>query len=438
MIPIPKIALVGRPNVGKSTLFNRIAGRRKAIVDSRPGSTRDRNYAHASWAGVPFELVDTGGLLLGSDDPLLGPAEVQAQRAIDEADVVIFMVDARAGLLPDDAAIARGIRKKGKKVILALNKVEGRAPELGEFAQLGLHPIFVISAEHGLAVGDLLDAAVEGLPQAEVPDEDKTTLRVAIVGRPNVGKSSLLNCIVGDDRAMVSPVAGTTRDAVDSLYVKGERRMLFIDTAGIRKQKQLVSTVDHVSVLQAKRSIERSHVTVVLVDGGEGVQDMDATIAGYIQDARRPAVIALNKADLLAGKQGATKKTEEDIRYAIRFLAYAPVVPISALQARGIGVLLRTVERVRAAAMTRVATGPLNRLMQKVTAEHPPKTSKGNKPVNVMYATQTGIDPPTFLITLNHDVKLHFSYERYIQNRIRQEFGFEGAPVVLRVRARRH
>ena len=438
MIPIPKVALVGRPNVGKSTLFNRIAGRRKAIVDSRPGSTRDRNYAHVTWAGVPFELVDTGGLLLGSPDPLLGPAEEQAKRAIGEAEAVIFMVDARAGLLPDDVGIAKDLRKTGKKVILALNKVEGKAPDLSEFTRLGFDPIFVISAEHGLAVGDLLDAAIEDLPRAEVPEDDNKTLRVAIVGRPNVGKSSLLNCIVGDERALVSPVAGTTRDAVDSLYVKGERRMLFVDTAGIRKQKALASTVDHVSVLQAKRSIERSHVAVVLVDGGTGVHDMDATIAGYIQDARRPAVIALNKSDLLSGNKGATKKSEEDIRYAIRFLAYAPIVPISALQGRGIGVLLRTVERVRAAAMTRVATGPLNRLMQKATAEHPPKTAKGNKAVHVMYATQTGIDPPTFLITLNHDVELHFSYERYLQNRIRQEFGFEGAPIVLRVRVRRH
>ncbi len=438
MIPIPKIALVGRPNVGKSTLFNRIAGRRKAIVDSRPGSTRDRNYIQATWAGVPFELVDTGGLLLGSDDPLLGPAEAQARRAIEEADVLVFLVDARAGLIPDDAEIARSLRRSGKRVILALNKVEGAAVDVGEFMRLGLDPTFVISAEHGLGVGDLLDAAVEGLPRREAPEPDDQILRVAIVGRPNVGKSSLLNRILGSERALVSPVPGTTRDAVDSLYERDGRRMLFVDTAGIRKQKQLASTVDHVSVLQAKRSIERAHVAVVVVDGGGGVHDMDATIAGYVQDARRPAVIALNKADLLAGRRGATKKAEDDLRFALRFIAYAPIVPTSALRGRGIGVLLRTVERVRAAALTRVATGPLNRTLHRATAEQAPKAAKGNKAVQILYATQTGIDPPTFLISLNHRVGLHFSYERYLQNRIRQEFGFEGAPIVLNVRARRH
>lgn len=438
MIAIPKIALVGRPNVGKSTLFNRIAGRRKAIVDPVPGSTRDRNYAQASWAGVPFELVDTGGLLLGSDDPLLGPAEAQAQRAIDEADVVVFLVDARGGLLPDDAQIARNLRRSGKRVVLAVNKVDKPGPEATEFASLGIEHVHTISAEHGLGIGDLLDAATSGLPRGEEPEADQETLRVAIVGRPNVGKSSLLNRILGVERALVSPVAGTTRDAVDSLYVKGERRMLFVDTAGIRKQKQLSTTVDYVSVLQAKRAIERSHVAVILVDGEAGVHDMDATIAGYMQDARRGAVIAVNKADVLEGRPGATKKIEDDVRYGIRFLAHAPIVPISALRGRGIGVLLRTIERVRAACLSRVTTGPLNRALQRATAEHPPKTAKGNKPVTLLYSTQTGIDPPTFVLTLNHKIDLHFSYERYLQNRIRREFGFEGAPIVLRVRTRKH
>ena len=294
MLPIPKVALVGRPNVGKSTLFNRICGRRRAITDSRPGSTRDRNYAQCNWTGKAFELVDTGGLLLASKDPLLGPATAQAERAIAESDLVIFVVDARAGLLPDDESIAQRLRRGGRNTLVAVNKVEGEEPE-GEFESLGFEQL-AISAEHGLGVGDLLDAACQRLPQVDEP-EATDALRIAIIGRPNVGKSSLLNRLLGAERAVVSEVPGTTRDAIDAEITKGGRRYLFVDTAGIRKSRQLTENVDHVSVVQARRSLERAEIAIVVVDLEAGVREMDATIAGYAHAAGRGVVIAINKWD---------------------------------------------------------------------------------------------------------------------------------------------
>src|SRR6185503_9069360 len=287
MTPIPKVALVGRPNVGKSTLFNRIVGRRKAITDRRPGSTRDRNYAQATWQGAAFELIDTGGLLLETDDPLLGPATRQAERAIDEAQLVLLLVDARAGLLPDDTAIARNLRKKGKRVLVVVNKVEKDSDGMGEFARLGFEDMHAISAEHGLGVGDLLDEALALVPRVEAPEEEARPLKLALVGRPNVWKSSLLNRFLGSERSLVSPIPGTTRDSVDSLLVKGGKRYLFVDTAGIRRSRLLKENVDHVSVVLARRSLERADVAILLLDASEGLREMDATIAGYAQQAGR-------------------------------------------------------------------------------------------------------------------------------------------------------
>ncbi len=258
MIPLPRIALVGRPNVGKSTLFNRICGRRKAITDGRPGSTRDRNYAQASWQGRAFELVDTGGLLLGSDDPLLGPATEQAERAIDEAEVVLFLVDGRSGLLPDDEAIARRLRRGGKRVLVVVNKTEGREENLSEFARLGFDEAHFVSAEHGQGIGDLLDAALEGLPAVPLDEGETALLSLALVGRPNVGKSSILNRLLGHERAVVSSIPGTTRDSVDEVFERRGRRYRLVDTAGIRKVRLLKENVDHVSVVQARRAIARA------------------------------------------------------------------------------------------------------------------------------------------------------------------------------------
>jgi GTP-binding protein len=439
MIPIPRLALVGRPNVGKSTLFNRICGRRKAITDGRPGSTRDRNYAQTSWQGAAFELIDTGGLLLGSDDPLLGPAAQQAERAIDEADRVLLLVDARAGLLPDDMAIARRLRKKGKDVLVAVNKSEGREDAaLSEFARLGFPRLVPLSAEHGQGVGDLLDVALAGLPRVAA-DERAVALRVALVGRPNVGKSSLLNRLLGEERALVSPIPGTTRDSVDSVVERDGQRYSFVDTAGIRRQRLLEENVDYVSVIQARKAIERCDVAVLVLDGADGVREMDATIGGYVQQAARAVVIAVNKADLAAARALKTRAFEEAIRKdELKFLAWAPIVWVSAKTGRGVDELFAATRRVATAWRQRVTTGQLNRVMARSAQAHPPKAAKGGQPVSILYSAQVGTAPPTFLLSLNHPVDLHFSYKRYLENRLRAEFGFEGSPIRLKVRARAH
>ena len=289
--------------MGKSTLFNRICGRRKAITDGRPGSTRDRNYAQVSWQGAGFELVDTGGLLLQTDDPLLGPAADQARLAIDESDRVLFVVDGRAGLLPDDAAIAKELRRRGKSVVLTVNKIEGSGDAaLADFSSLGFGTMVPVSAEHGLGVGDLLDEVLLGLPRVEVPEETRP-LRIALVGRPNVGKSSLLNKLLGQERSVVSAVPGTTRDSVDSLLVKGGKHYLFVDTAGIRRGRLLKEPVDYVSVVQSKKSIEHSDVAIVMLSAEDGLREMDAVIAGIVQEAGRGIVIAVNKWDLAADRK---------------------------------------------------------------------------------------------------------------------------------------
>jgi GTP-binding protein len=435
--PIPKLALVGRANVGKSTLFNRICGRRKAITDARAGSTRDRNYAQVSWQGAAFELIDTGGLLLETDDPLLGPAAQQAERAIEEADRVVLVVDARAGLLPDDAAIARKLRRSGKQVVVAANKVEGK-DGVTEFARLGFDKVMPLSAEHGMGVGDLLDEALAGLPRVEVEEDEAPPLRLALVGRPNVGKSSILNRLLGEERAVVSPIPGTTRDAVDSLLERGGRRFRFVDTAGIRRARLLKEAVDHVSVVQARRSIERADVAIVVLDAGEGLREMDATIAGYAQEAGRGIVLAVNKWDLATERSQKQRQFEEEVRRHLKFLHYAPVIYMSARTGKGVSALLAAAERVQKARQTRVTTGELNRLLARASQAYAPKADKGNRQVKILFGTQVGIAPPTFVISINHPVDLHFSYRRYLENQLREAFGFEGSPLVLKVKTRKH
>ena len=438
MIPIPKIALVGRPNVGKSTLFNRICGRRKAITDRRPGSTRDRNYAEASWQGAAFQLIDTGGLLLQTEDPLLGPAAAQAQLAIDEADLVLFVVDGRAGLLPDDQAIAARLRRGGKKVIVVVNKIEGPEEGTEEFARLGFARMLAVSAEHGQGVGDLLDAALEELPRVAIVEDAAAPLRVAIVGRPNVGKSSLLNRLLGSERSVVSAIPGTTRDAVDSLLERGGKKFLFVDTAGIRRVRHLEENVDHVAVVQARRALERADVALVILDAVEGLREMDATIAGYVQEAGRPVILVVNKWDRAGELELKQRAFEQAVRDHLKFLPWAPVIFVSAKSGRGLTAMLSAADRAHAASRTRIATGPLNRLLGRATAAHAPKAAKGSHAVKLLYATQIGVDPPTFILSINHPVDLHFSYKRYLENQLREEFDFRGTPIVLKVRGRRH
>jgi len=437
MIPLPRIALVGRPNVGKSTLFNRICGRRKAITDGRPGSTRDRNYAQVSWQGKAFEVVDTGGLLLGTEDPLLGPATEQARRAIEEADVVLFLVDGRAGLLPDDEAIARQLRKEARRVLLVVNKVEAGEEGVADFARLGFDESHVISAEHGQGIGDLLDAALAFLPRVEVDEEAVQPPALALVGRPNVGKSSLLNRLVGRERVVVSEVPGTTRDTVDEVFERGERSYRVVDTAGIRRVRLLKENVDHVSVVQARRAIQHADVAVLVIDAESGLREMDATVGGELVEAGVGVVVAVNKWDLAEAEGRSRKAFEQEVRDALKFLAWAPVVFVSAKTGKGIGLLLGAVDRVQQSRSFRVTTGELNRLLARAAESYAPKAEKGDQPVRILYGSQIGTAPPTFAISINHPVDLHFSYRRYLENRIRQAFGFEGTPMRLKVRYRR-
>jgi len=438
VIPIPKIALVGRANVGKSTLFNRICGRRKAITDSRPGSTRDRNYAQASWQGAAFELIDTGGLLLGSSDPLLGPAAEQAQRAIEEADLILLMVDGRAGLLPDDAAIARQLREGGKQVLVVVNKTEAGEAGLPEFSRLGFKDLVPVSAEHGIGIGDLMDEVMARVPRVAEPEETDKPLRLALVGRPNVGKSSLLNAFIGEERSVVSAVPGTTRDAVDSVMERDGKRYLFVDTAGIRRSRHLKESVDHVSMVQAQRSVERADVAIVVLDATEGMREMDAKIAGDAVEAGRGIVLAVNKWDQAKGLELKQRSFSEDLRDHLKFMPWAPVVFVSAVNATGLAGLLKAAERVQAARNTRVTTGELNRLLGTAARKYAPKAEKGSGDVKILFGTQVGVAPPTFVISLNRPVDLHFSYRRYLENQIREAFGFEGTPINLKVRTRRH
>jgi GTP-binding protein len=436
MIPLPRIALVGRPNVGKSTLFNRICGRRQAITDGRPGSTRDRNYAQLAWQGHPFELVDTGGLLLGTDDPLLGPAARQAEVAIAEADVVLLLVDARAGLLPDDEAIARKLRRDGKRVIVVVNKVEDVKQDLTDFTALGFDSS-AISAEHGLGVGDLLDAALEGLPVTETPQETTPPVSVALVGRPNVGKSSLMNRLVGSERAVVSEIPGTTRDTVDEVFEKRGRRYRLVDTAGLRRVRLLKENVDHVSVVLARRAIGRADVAVLLLDAESGMREMDAAIGGEVVEAGAGLVIAVNKWDLAGERKLAERSFEQNVRDELKFLQWAKVVFVSAKSGRGVSSLLSAVDEANAARRARVTTGEFNRLLMQAADTHVPRPAKGSKPVKILFGSQIGTEPPTFALSVNQPVELHFSYLRYLENRIRETFGFEGTPIRLKVRYRR-
>jgi GTP-binding protein len=436
---LPTVALAGRPNVGKSTLFNRIVGARKAITDARPGSTRDRNALPASWCGVPFELVDTGGLLLASEDPLLGPASAQAERAIAGADVVVLVVDGRAGRLPDDEAIARRLHALGRSVVLAVNKCEDPSDSaLAEFAALGFPAAFAVSAEHGTGVGELLDEVATRLPAREdEAAEPGAAARVALVGRPNVGKSSLLNRFLGEERTIVSPLAGTTRDAVDARLRREGREYVLVDTAGIRRARLLRERVDQVSVHQAHQAILRADVAVVVLDAADQWRELDATIAGYAKEAGRAVVLALNKWDLAVERFRSQAEAARSVREFLKFVSHAPVVPVSALTGQGLGGLWRAIEAAHAASRRRVATGPLNRVLAEATRRFPPKAARGTAELRILFASQVGTRPPTFALFLNRAVGLHFSYERYLENRLREAFDFAGTPIVLATRVRR-
>jgi GTP-binding protein len=440
----PSVVLVGRPNVGKSTLFNRITGKRRAIVTPIAGTTRDVITHPAEWCGVMFEVVDTGGMFGASEDPLHELVLERGHRAIQDADLIVFVVDGRQGLVPGDEEIADALRAANKPALLAINKTDDRrAKGSVEFYQLGFDPVTEVSAEHGDGVGDLLDEVVQRLKKWEGPRDEtgaeKDEVAVSIVGRPNAGKSSLVNRLLREERMIVSETPGTTRDAVDTQLTWHRRKFRIIDTAGIRRPGRVARSgqVESVSVLLARRSIESADIVVLMLDALQGAADQDAAIAGEADKAGRGIIIVANKWDLVKDRGSEYVKTfDEALRRQLKFLDYAPILHISALTGERASKLLETIDRVTESRKKRVKTPELNKFVAEVTAAHPP-ASPGRQHVRILYAAQTGIAPPTFVFFTNVATKFHFSYERFLVNQLRERFGFEGTPIRFHVRTRR-
>ena len=451
----PIVALVGRPNVGKSTLFNRIVGRRQAIVEDLPGTTRDRIYGDAEWNGVPFVLVDTGGIEAlekrdGKRQPMADPLATaskgfileireQAELAIDEADVLVLLVDAIDGLSAADEDVANLLRGSDKPVILVANKAESEQRRLNavEFYALSLGDPWPISAYHGSGTGDLLDVIVEQLPEMAPEDEDEAILRVAIVGRPNVGKSSLLNILLGQERAIVSDISGTTRDAIDTHLSWDGEDVILVDTAGIRRKGRIERGIEKYSVMRALRAVGRAEVALLVLDASEGgVTAQDAHIGGYILEEHRSLIIVVNKWDAIEKDTHTMAAYNRDLRQEMKFLDYVPVLYVSALTRQRVNQIIPTALRVRAERHIRIPTGDLNRLLQDALVAHPPKTFRG-KLARFYYATQAVTDPPTFVFFVNESKAVHFTYLRYLENRIRERYPFEGTPIRLELRGKK-
>jgi GTP-binding protein len=468
---IPTIAIVGRPNVGKSTLFNRIVGSRRAIVGDEPGITRDRLYGDAEWRGWRFRVIDTGGIL--PDDKDFIPSEIfrQARVAFDEAAAIVMVVDGRSELAAPDMDLVRLLRKTGRPLFLAVNKAdsEKQSGTIDEFHRLGVERMFAISAEHGRGIDDLLDAVLEVLPPAqkstteniESDDEnnnseessaDDREVRVAIIGHPNVGKSTLLNCLTKSERAIVSPVPGTTRDAVDEVIEHSGRRFRFIDTAGIRRKGKTHLMAEKLSVVMARKHLEAADIALLVIDATEGVSQLDAAIAGYAHESGRSIIIVVNKWDLVtsgAERLGRPSKAarmreskrpadreayEERLRYDLKFLSYAPVVFVSAQSGKGVEKIFPLLEKVAAERRKRISTSEMNRFIEKVDFERASVPMRQR--VKILYMTQASVAPPTFVLFTNRAVKLHFAYQRFLENQIRAAFGFVGTPIWIKNRAR--
>jgi len=433
----PLVALVGRPNVGKSTLFNRLVGERVAIVEDLPGTTRDRLYGEFEWNGRDLAIVDTGGLMPDSGEPIAESIFAQAQVAIEEADVIVFMGDVRSGATPLDREIADLLRRTRKPVVLAVNKADNVKQEMDavDFHSLGLGDPIALSAMRGLSTGDLLDRVIELVPPAEVEEENPEATRVAIVGRPNVGKSSLLNALAGENRTVVSPIPGTTRDAVDTDVEYEGQEIVLIDTAGIRRPGKVGLGIERYSVLRAMRAISRADVAVLVIDATQPLVAQDAHVAGFVQEEGKGLVVAVNKWDLVEKETGTMKEFETSIRHQLRFMPYAPLVFISAATGQRVDRVLGAALRVREARRKRIATGPLNQTVRHILAQHQAPSSGGRR-LKIFYVTQVGIDPPTFVFMVNEPDLVHFSFRRFMENRLREQFGFEGTPIRLYFRAR--
>lgn len=432
------IAIVGRPNVGKSTLFNKLIGQRMSIVDDTPGVTRDRIYAKGEWLDHEFMLVDTGGIEPDSKDVILSQMREQAQLAIDSADAIILVVDIKTGVTASDESVAQMLQKSGKSIVLCVNKCDSLGddpPEIYEFYNLGLGDPIAVSSVHGHGTGDLLDAVFEKMPDEKAEDSDSDLLKVAVIGKPNAGKSSLINKILGEKRMIVSDIAGTTRDAVDSMVTRGEKQYLFIDTAGIRRKSKVNDNLERYSVLRAYMAVDRANVCVIMIDAEEGFTEQDSKIAGYAHEQGKACVIAVNKWDLIDkdGKtmQEFTKKLEVDFS----FMSYAPFVFISAKTGQRIDKLFQLIDYTSEQNARRISTGKLNELLSYATARVQPPSDKGKR-LKIYYLTQPSVKPPTFVCFCNNKELFHFSYQRYIENQIRDAFGLDGTPIRFLVRER--
>lgn len=429
----PLVAIVGRANVGKSTFFNKVVGKKISIVQDFPGVTRDRIYADAEWCGKYFSLVDTGGLELKSQDKMMLHIKKQAEIAIETADVIIFFTDAKSGLNVMDEEVAMKIRKSGKPVVLAVNKLDNYAPEkLYDFYTLGLGEPFGISAEHGTGIGDLLDEVVAQLNELGEKEEDNS-LKLAVVGKPNAGKSSLCNKILGFDRTIVSDIAGTTRDAIDTLFTFNGKDYTLIDTAGIRKKKKVEEDLEYYSVLRALGAINRADVCLLLIDANEGITEQDVKIAGYIHEQGKPSVIVMNKWDLIEKDTNTINKFNEKLEEELKFMDYFLPIYVSALTGQRVEKIIKLCEQVYENANRRITTGQLNDLiLDSVRANEPP--SVNGKRLKILYATQIGVTPPTFVFFVNESALMHFSYKRYLENCIKQAYDFKGTPIKIVVR----
>ncbi len=433
----PIVAIVGRPNVGKSTLFNKIAGHRVSIVKDTPGVTRDRIYADAEWVGREFTMIDTGGIEPKTDDLILGYMREQAQLAIDTADVIVFVTDAEAGLTDADHAVGDMLRRAAKPVVIAVNKLDNMedVTPIYEFYELGLGDPYAVSAEQGKGVGDLLDAVVALLPAEKTAEEEEDVLHVAIIGKPNVGKSSLVNRLVGSNRVIVSDIAGTTRDAIDTRIHHNGKQYVFIDTAGIRRQSKVKEDIERFSVIRAVAAVERADVVITVIDAVEGITEQDAKIAGLAHDNGKASIICVNKWDAVEKDDKTMNRFTQDIDNVLSFMPYAEKLFISAVTGQRVDRIFEAVDRVAANNAMRVATGTLNDILYDAMSMNQPPSDKGRR-LKIFYMTQVGTKPPTFVIFVNDAELMHYSYKRYLENCIRKTFGFAGTPLKFIIRER--
>lgn len=433
----PTIAIVGRPNVGKSTIFNRIAGERISIVEDTPGVTRDRIYTTGEWLGREFSIIDTGGIGLG-DEPFMDQIKHQAEIAIDEADVIIFVASGREGITDADELVAKILYRSNKPVILAVNKVDN--PEMRndiyEFYALGLGDPFPVSGSHGLGIGDVLDEAVKHFPNTS-EEEDEDTIKFSLIGRPNVGKSSLINAILGEDRVIVSDIEGTTRDAIDTYFESEEgQKFLMIDTAGMRKRGKVYESTEKYSVMRAMRAIERSDIVLMVLNAEEGIREQDKRVAGYAHEAGRGIIIVVNKWDTVKKDTNTMRDFEAEIRDEFQYLDYAPIIFVSALTKQRLNKLPELIETVSMNQNLRIPSALLNDVVMDAVAINPTPTDKGKR-LKIFYATQVAVKPPTFVIFVNEEELMHFSYARFLENQIRKAFTFEGTPIKIIPRRRK-